>query len=535
MHDLNLIDRHFVKSSYREGQKDCIEKALTAFNNGKKFVIVEGPVGCGKTAIGLTIAQFFESAYYLTSSKILQSQIIEDNFKNPISIADLKGRNAYPCTYWETTLEHKDPEGPYPKPPGKVNCDAGVCKLRGKSKCIPCFPDVGPTLCPYYAALEKAKASHTAVMNFSSFLFQMTFTKQFENRHLLIIDEAHNIESQLMGFVSLSLNDALFAPDIRFPKLTTTKEYAEWLRESPTEEIIEQKIKLAKLAGNIKDADYWNNQLYKFAMFVNADPEEWTSSYKEIKNGIARIIEFKPIFIREYAQKYIFDKCDKVLLMSATILAPTILCDSLGIDKKDVFALRMKNRFPAKNRPIYIEDIGSMSYKSKIETMPKLVEKVIELCRKYEGKRGIIHTHNFEIADILKKTCPRDVSKRFRYQLDYDSKNVMLDEHASIADSVIIAPAMHEGIDLIDDLARFAIICKVPYPSFKDNPQLEARMKISQGYYDWLTALKIIQSYGRSCRSETDYADTYIIDSDIHWFLKKCNVIPSWFTEAIVD
>lgn len=523
----------------REGQLDCMKKVLDSFESGKKFAIVEGPTGCGKSVIAHTIAQFYDGAYYLTSSKLLQDQLVDDFGRGPskkgFDTTDLKGRNAYPCSYWETTKLIKDPDQPSPpKPSAKVDCSAGACKIRGESKCKVCFPEGKPTTCAYYQALERAQNAHTAVMNFSSFLFQKTFTKQFGRRPLLIIDECHNIESQLMGFVSLTLNDALFAPDIKFPLLNTTQEYAEWLRNSKVEEIIKQKIKLAQFARQIKDVDHWTNQLYKYETFINADSDEWVSSYKEIKNGIARIIEFKPIFIREYARKYIFDIADKVLLMSATVLAPNTMCDSLGIPKNDVFAIRMKSRFPVKNRPIILEDVGSMSYKTKNETLPKLVEKVTELCLKHSGVRGMIHTHNFEIANILMENCPREVTKRFRYQEHYESKNNMLDDHAAIADSIILAPAMHEGLDLADDLARFQIICKVPYPSYKDNPQLEARMKMSQGYYDWLVALKLVQSYGRAIRSETDFADTYIIDSDIHWFLKKADkILPAWFKEAI--
>lgn len=539
--DESAILSAFPFDKPREGQLDCMKKVLDAFlGTNKKFAIIEGPTGCGKSVIGHTISQFFDGAYYLTSSKLLQDQLINDFGRAPsksgYNTSDLKGRNAYPCSYWDTIKLTKDPVQPSPPKPGnKVDCSAGACKIRGESKCAVCFPTGKPTLCAYYQALETAQNAHTAVMNFSSFLFQKTFTKQFGRRPLLIIDECHNIESQLMSFVSLSLNDALFAPDVKFPNFANAQQYSEWLRKSPVESIIKQKIKLAQFARQIKDADHWTNQLYKYETFINADSNEWISSFKEIKGGISRIIELKPIFVREYAKKYIFDIADKVLLMSATVLAPNQMCESLGIDKTDVFAIRMKSRFPVKNRPIFIQDVGSMSYKSKNDTLPKLADKVTEICQKYKGVRGMIHTHNFEIADTLKLYCPRDVSKRFRYQNDYESKNNMLDDHALIEDSIIIAPAMHEGLDLADDLARFQIICKVPYPSFKDNPQLEARMKMSQGYYDWLTSLKLVQSYGRAVRSETDFADTYIIDSDIHWFIEKAGkILPTWFTEAII-
>jgi Rad3-related DNA helicase len=49
-----------------------------------------------------------------------------------------------------------------------------------------------------------------------------------------------------------------------------------------------------------------------------------------------------------------------------------------------------------------------------------------------------------------------------------------------------------------------------------------------------LTAVKLVQSVGRSVRSETDYADTYILDEAVHKFLKDAKrMLPGWFTEAI--
>ena len=95
---------------------------------------------------------------------------------------------------------------------------------------------------------------------------------------------------------------------------------------------------------------------------------------------------------------------------------------------------------------------------------------------------------------------------------------------------------MHEGIDLIGDLSRFQIICKVPYPNCFDDEQLARRVEIDRPYYTWLTALKLVQSYGRSVRSPTDTADTYILDESIYKFMDDARkMLPGWFKEAVID
>ncbi len=54
-------------------------------------------------------------------------------------------------------------------------------------------------------------------------------------------------------------------------------------------------------------------------------------------------------------------------------------------------------------------------------------------------------------------------------------------------------------------------------------------------YYVGFTCLKLVQSYGRSVRSETDYANTYILDAQFEKFYKQARkMLPLWFIDAIV-
>jgi len=119
-------------------------------------------------------------------------------------------------------------------------------------------------------------------------------------------------------------------------------------------------------------------------------------------------------------------------------------------------------------------------------------------------------------------------------QQDFRDKAAMLEAHAHRTDSVLVAPALHEGIDLHGDLSRFQIICKVPYPNYYDNEELGRRVEIDRDYYIRLTALKLVQSHGRSVRSDTDHADTYIMDEAVLRFLGDAKkMLPDWFMEAI--
>lgn len=576
MFDLGMIDRHFPMDDYRDGQKKCIEFALNAFNNGKKIVILECPTGSGKSPIGMTIADMVNRSYYLTITKVLQDQLIND-FST--SLNELKGRNAYPCTF----IKHhgkKIVDGgivsqkKLQQLQGEINnCAEGFCRkssiLNGltateQKKCDLCFQDTEKHIdgvrvpqgelkklppgmiysaCPYYEKVYRAVGGRKVVMNFSSFLYQTTMTRRFDRpRDLLIIDEAHNIEPQLLDFISLTINDIhLQKFGIFIPKFSDPMDYYVWMEEAKINDALNQIIGQAKQDENNKLQDEMERVQQKYKMFqenILEEDSEWVCEYDVTKtaSGQHRSVTLKPVFVKKFVNGLLFGKAKRILMMSATVLDVNVMCRSLGINKDHVAAYRMKNRFPKENRPIYIQPAakctGGKSAMSKWG--PKLVRAVNDIVDKYPGKKGIIHTHNFAITNLLAEDCRKGVRSRFLLQRDFPTKAHLLEEHSRRRDSVIVAPAMHEGINLSGDLSRFQIICKMPYANCFDDLQLNKRVEIDRAYYTWLTALKLVQSYGRSVRSETDYADTYIIDESIHKLLRDAGkMIPKWFLEAI--
>jgi ATP-dependent DNA helicase DinG len=554
MYDLNLIDQHFPFDNFRDGQKEAIEAILNAYNEGKKYVILEGPTGSGKSAIAMTVSNFFTNSYYLTIQKILQDQLTAEFTSS--TIRSLKGRNAYRCNYWEQYLEiygdnpikmkEMEQEAKDPiiqKTMANPFCPAseGVCLVRDRrSKHDLCFPkgtkNLCASTCDYWKALGQSLESKTCIMNFHSFLYQTSVTDRFGPRDLLIIDEAHNTEPQLMDFVSLTVTDKLWRKNgVTIPNYDTAEEYADYFHQIKIHEKIEEIVRLAIYTRDFKRAEDWKKVLLQYNVFLNSVTSgDWLPKWEN--KGHYNKVTLKPIFVDKHSQQYLFKYGQKTLLMSATILLPKVIYESLGINPNEAFAYRMKNRFPPDNRPIYFKPSGSMSYKNKQNTLPILMKDVETICENYNNKKGIIHTHNFEISKYILHHGSKKLKKRLFYQEDFTNKDEMLQSHTNSENGIIIAPAMHEGLDLKDDLSRFQIICKVPYPSYQEDDQLKIRMQMSDDYYNWLTALKLIQSYGRSVRSETDWADTFILDSDFGFFQKKCKkILPQWFKEVILS
>jgi Rad3-related DNA helicase len=92
---------------------------------------------------------------------------------------------------------------------------------------------------------------------------------------------------------------------------------------------------------------------------------------------------------------------------------------------------------------------------------------------------------------------------------------------------------MAEGVDLRDDLSRFQIIMKVPYPSLGDK-LVKKRMHRWSWWYPMQTIKTIVQAVGRSIRNEKDQAVTYILDADWQRFYNKnSSIFPDSFKQAL--
>lgn len=555
--DLSRIDEFFPMREYRPGQKWAIEQILKSFNDDYKFVFLEAPTGSGKSAIGFTVAQFFKYSYYLAPQKFLQDQLVADfgeigrNLGRLEPMIDLKGRNAYPCNFWERILSNdgnpevfnevmdaekrkKYAELAY----RKHGCEAGECKRRDSSSLAYCNSEEAGTQCPYFKRLYRALMARVCLMNFHSFLFQSSVTMKFGNRNLLIIDEAHNAEDVLLKFIEFSVSDRLFQGDsIKFPCLRTVADYVEYFTEIKLRDRLAAKRLSAIANEDIRGAEEIENIRLKLDMLLESDPNKWVCIWEEVESKASRKITIKPIHVDEYANKYLFSKADYVLFMSATILQKNAMCDCLGIMRDGAKSFRLPSSFPVENRRLYYRSCGSMSYAHKNDTMPEVISEINHLCNHHKDQRGIIHTHNFEIANRVMEECEPGVRRRFLFQKQIEfsgNKQALLDKHKQTPNSIIVAPAMHEGLDLKDDLGRFQILCKVPYPTTAD-PQIAARMAESEEYYNWLTAVKLIQSYGRIYRHEKDHGVTYVLDRNFRSFVDdNAHMMPKWFLEAII-
>lgn len=201
-----------------------------------------------------------------------------------------------------------------------------------------------------------------------------------------------------------------------------------------------------------------------------------------------------------------------------------------GLDVTKAVYYSIRSPFPLKNRPIYYMPVGKMTYKNKEEAFKRYVPYIQKLLAKYKNHKGIIHTNSFELANWIKDKV-KDPRLIFH---DSSNKDEMLKLHfESEEPTVIVSPSMDTGVSFDHDKSRFQIIAKVPYPSLGSQKN-KLRQKNNPEWYQWKTVTGIVQMTGRSVRSDTDWADTIIIDGCFSDVIRHSgHYIPDWIQEAI--
>jgi len=512
--------KYFPYNSFRPFQEEAILKIDKAFNDGYKYVILESPTGSGKSAIAMTIALNMHDAYLLTSQKVLQDQYIKDFTRNQ-DIKVLKGRSNYPCV----ALNEKE------------DCSKGICAVQ---KCT-LIPN-----CHYYIARNAALKAEVALLNYSYFLKVKNFQSDvFKSRKLLIQDEAHKIGNDLMNHVEFRLSE-IYLDRLgivsKIPLFNKIEEYISWIEEIKL--LISERVH--KFIQDISDIYYVNEEKAKelieekerletlrenMDFFLGSfETTPWIFDIEKSEKLKKKTIIFKPLTVSDFAYDKLFSGGEKNLLMSATILDYKSFTNNLGINQNEAKFIRVPSTFPIENRKIYFTNTGRMSYKEIDNTLPNIVKDIKKILEYHKGEKGIIHTHSYKISHYLEENLD---DNRLIFH-DTETREEAFKKHCKYNDdSVLVSPSMTDGIDLPDDLARFCVIIKLPYPSLADK-QVKMRMEMDRDWYIWLTCLSIIQSSGRGIRHEEDYCTIYLMDSGMKNFIKyNRKNFPDYFINSI--
>lgn len=566
----------FPFDSIRSNQDKVLGEIDQALKSGYKYIFLEAPTGFGKSAVAVALSRFLGSSHICTSTKDLQTQYSKDF---PY-LYEVKGRNNFPCIV-------KEDMGI------KESCDYGPClkedeydclyktrlsdyetkmegtiyesidinkyalkKYHDKTKQHSQLVQLQWKPCEYFhQKWISVKSSHT-IYNYKYFLSDLFYSSGVNKRKLLILDEAHTLESEVSTFKNFIINKEYlnrFFPKLNLPEnkpldVDTYVDFCTHLKERFYDYInkaeslagndVGKKKEIDATEKNLIDALAFEKNLSVFLDDLKSNKDNWlvTNLIKnENDNKISRI-KMEPLDVSNYFVD-IFDKGSVSLLMSATILSKDNLCKAVGLKKDQVKFIKIEeSEFPVEHRPIYLMNVAWLSAKTMSESLPHIAKVIDNLLSVHKNDKGIIHTTSYSQLQFIKNNISKNNFVRLIETNPKLDRNEMILKHfESLKPTVLISPSMYLGVDLKDDLSRFQIIVKVPYPDLTDK-KISVLKQRNPKWYEWNTILRLIQAYGRSIRNSDDYANTYILDSSISYLLKNGkDMIPKWFSEAIVS
>lgn len=422
------------------------------------------------------------------------------------------------------------------------NADEAPCTIAGPKKC-PAY-----MRCPYYSALRTTLKAPIALLNYAYWLPMANQAGLFSNLDLLICDEGHLLEDQLRNYVQVELNPLTFRwADRDLPKHRDWVGWREWALTMVDE--------LQDLATGQVDFDDLtpadtrfiraSTRIYESACRLAKMDEDWLIN-QDFKRGAWN---FRPVWVHEYAQDYIFRHAKRSLVMSATIFDPAILCELLGLKREEVGFTKIPSTFPAENRPIFVNPIARVKHDMDRSDVLAMVAAVDHVISRYPGKNGLIHTGNYKMAEALAQHSSYS-SKILTH--DTKSRTAVLNQFKSSRGKVLASPSMIEGVDLPGEECDYVVVMKLPFPN-KGDEQVARRMKVDptspegwtnkkgQDWYAYETLNKFVQAIGRPIRSEHDKAHIYVLDANATWFFaqKDTNIawrlLPDYVKDAMTD
>ena len=533
----------------RPNQKYVLDEIENALIERKRYIILEAPVGFGKSAIAAALCRNLGSAYLLTSTKQLQDQYSAD-FGFPM----VMGKANFTCLV--------------PTSSGRrLACSQGRCmvdwrlsecphflsfeeyeahRLHACGRHAKCEHLEDDKLCYYYAQKWDGLWAQTMVANYSLFLSELKYTEDITRRKLLVCDEAHDLERQMVGFVGYSLKRTMlqtyktgkgtgvFIPD-------GGEEASGWI-----DQLFEAKKWLELFIEENSDDDSSQDQvascksslssLESFMEDLEANSANWVvNKVKKSSDGISvDEVFFQPLEVGAYTS-WLFETADTVLFMSATIFSKEAFCKTVGVPEEEAaFIQVIDSSFPLENRRIYSLAVARLNRESMDVSLREIARAVDEILTQHSGERGIIHTTSYAQDRYIREHVSPSNRARLLSTDGVFSRPALLKAHSLRDESVLISPSLHQGVDLKDELSRFQILVKVPYPDLSDR-RTRIKLNRNSSWYDWQTALRLVQTYGRSIRSETDYAVTYVLDSNFLSFVRnRRDLFPEYFLEAVL-
>ena len=567
---VEIIDNSLAKNvfgtdfAFRDGQREIIEAICNSYlDDPNATLVVDAPTGAGKSLIAMWSAHVLKElgnrGYLITSDLSLQDQYESDFYRLGLRWPSVRGVDNYECSV------------------NGLPFSLGDCKLKGmgyeQAEKLSCYSS-----CEYLQNRRRSIEQPVALLNYAFWLIQRNYVEDrmlqdsrevpFKSRDFVFFDEAHKVDEIVQGHFSPRVdigivdkfglaNRFIQKQDIGTPiqTLGSIKSIVNRLLTEKSKpalfEVMQDFRKIAKVYR--KAAQITKAQAAK--RFKNREvPRDWSSAltvFDRLKDvyckfddyvGLIKEVGTEAMVINQMEdeakfmcveeskmiQKYLHEKAGFKVFMSATIGDPRAFVKIMGI--KNAKFIRVPNAFNYDKSPVVFVNRHKLSFRERETSLPKVVKILDQIISKHSGQRGVIHTGSYMFANYIKQNS-KHTFRLMDYENSKDKKGI-IELFKKKDDAVLMGPSLLEGLDLKDDISRFQIFFKVPYPNVSD-PLIKAKMQHSKEWYDWKTGISIMQGVGRSVRSKDDWAVTYVLDACFRSLINKQGFFPPSFQERI--
>lgn len=533
-----------------------------AFNEGVVDIFLEAPTGYGKSGI----AYFAHNLTGYSTAVLSHQKILLDQYDNLLRnyACTVKGKANYPCAI-----------------DGDVTVDQALCQFgyscRDKENC------------EYFVQRTLAPRAKFLNTTYQLVLSLLDTAVGFDlNKDLYIFDECHNLPAIFTDYRSVRLGsqdlvnytrmEAVCEKDPELLEVWESVEYAahcieeidfnridESNFEEPFAKAFKAKAELVALLeakinkfGKSYDRDdRWIAkklaQLHSFdskSCCKHSNMQSFYGSVLENKEFVIEKKSFKdtwelqviPLKVNTMFPMVANTLAPRRIFMSATIFGVNRLRRELGLTKPFKF-IGMPSKFDVENRRVYSIPVLNMNH-TTISTgdLTPMYDSIQDICEMHlkEGDSGIIFTPSYNLSKMILDRIGSSLERVGAIMLANtsgadrdDVLNIFRDERIK-KPKILISPSFFEGVNFENDYSRFQIISKVPFLSL-GSKYVKTKMQLDQTWYSMEAIKSIVQASGRSVRNESDYAMTYILDSNFNRvFGAYSQYVPQWFKDALL-
>lgn len=501
--------------SIRSNQKEALDKLWEKIELGHKNITIAAPVGSGKSAIGDTLFNYYNSlnknCLYTSPLNQLVDQVELSGFTD---VCTLKGRVHYTCLA------------------GKQNAGVGYCQTNEKCpssnrkrncKHKP-YGACDTCMCPhceYKKVYTKFKNSHKGNTNFTLFLIGID-----NNPDIIVIDESDVLESFIRSHYSITIpimiNDPVFKHHIEPLKIYLDSLQIKIENIDPNSDVTTES-QLKELKELMAQYEKISNMLSDF----ETNQEAWVVTVNTEKQKT----KYEPITIDRFLSPLLAGKI--VFMMSAT--PPQF---------KEYTKLEVDSIFPIETRQWSYLPLGKMSFHHRDATIPKVALWLSKLrgktlchCVSYLTAKKI--SDALRILGIYPLLQINDSNGDEHTTSRYDAVEAFV--KAEDPNKILLSVKLDRGVDFWQPEIINNVICVLPYPNPTEALTKAKNRLLSKDWQNEQMARDIAQAMGRIFRNEkmgilngiATPKRGFIVASEFGvWYNQNKKLFPKWFIES---